>query len=243
MFSQRYARQIALWGEEAQEKLRRSSVLIVGLGGLGSAAALYAAAAGVGRVILVDDDRVEESDLNRQVLHWTLDLGRPKVESAAEKLKMLNPETTVEAERQRLSSLQQAMELVERADVVVDCLDNWGGRFLLNEACVRARKPLVHAAVEGVAGWLTVLKPPEGPCLQCLFPRPPAERHAVPVIGPMPGVFGSMEAFEALKLITGFGKPLIGRMLFLDLALGEFETIRVSRRADCPTCGGLRRSS
>jgi len=233
----RYARQVALWGAEAQERLASSSVLVAGLGGLGSAAALYLAAAGVGRLVLVDDDRVEESDLNRQVLHWTPDVGRPKVESAAEKLARVNPEVEVVALSERIDSLERALELVERVDVVLDCLDNWATRLLLNDACAAARKPLVHAAVEGMAGWLTVVKVPEGPCLRCALPRALRDRQGVPVVGPLPGVLGSMQAVEALKLLTGYGRAAVGVLVHYDAASCTFETIPIERNPRCPTCG------
>lgn len=232
----RYLRQIAVWGEEAQEKLSSSSALVVGLGGLGSAAALYLAAAGVGKLVLVDHDRVEESDLNRQVLHWSRDVGKLKVESAAEKLRELNPEVEVKCIARRLESVECALELVRRADVVLDCLDNWPSRLVLNEACVKAGKPLVHAAVEGAAGWLTVVKPREGPCLSCIFPRFPPDKRAIPVLGPIPGVLGSAEALEALKLLTGYGEPLVGRLLYLDLNTGAADIVRVGRRPNCQVC-------
>lgn len=232
----RYLRQIAVWGREAQKKLASSKALVVGLGGLGSAASLYLVAAGVGRLTLVDHDRVEESDLNRQVLHWSRDVGKLKVESAAEKLRELNPEVEVECAAERLSSVERAVEFVEGVDIVVDCLDNWSARLILNEACVRAGKPLIHAAVEGAAGWLTVVKPGEGPCLSCIFPRTPTEKAVIPVVGPLPGVLGAMEALEALKLLTGFGKPLVGKLVYLDLANGGAETIRVERNPSCRAC-------
>lgn len=232
----RYVRQIAAWGEEAQARLASSSALVVGLGGLGSAASLYLAAAGVGKLVLADHDEVEESDLNRQVLHWTSDIGRPKVESAAEKLRRLNPEVEVEVVRERLSSLKRALELVKRADVVVDCLDNWPSRFLLNRACIEVGRPLVHAAVEVAAGWLTVVKPGEGPCLRCTFPRAPGGPEP-PIVGPVPGVFGSLEALEALKLLTGFGRPLVGKLLYYDASSGAVEIFATTRNPACPACG------
>lgn len=234
---ERYLRQVALWGEGAQRRLLSSTALVVGLGGLGSAAATYLAAAGVGKLLLADFDRVEPSDLNRQVLHWARDVGKLKVESAAEKLRELNPSVSLELVSSRLDSVELARELVEKADVVVDCLDNWRSRFLLNEACVKAGKPMVHAAVEGLSGWVTVVHPRRGPCLRCIFPRDPPERGSVPVAGPLPGAVGALEALEAVKLLTGFGESLVGRMLFYDGAAGSAEVFEVARRPSCPVCG------
>jgi len=239
----RYARQIALWGEKAQQRLLSSTALVVGLGGLGSAAATYLAAAGVGRLLLVDFDRVESSDLNRQVLHWAGDVGRLKVESAAEKLRQLNPEVKLEPLPSRLDSAERARRLVENTDVVLDCLDNWVSRFLLNEACVEAGKPMVHAAVEGLSGWVTLVYPRRGPCLRCMFPRDPPERGSVPVAGPLPGVLGALEALEAVKLLAGFGEPLVGRMLYYDGATGSAEVLSVTKRPSCPVCGHASASS
>ena len=236
----RYARQIMLWGLESQNRLATSAVLVAGLGGLGSAAALYLAAAGVGRLILVDRERVEISNLNRQILHWTRDIDRLKVDSAAEKLRKLNPSVQLVRVKAAIESPEKVEGLVAAVDVVIDCLDNWRSRFVLNEACVRIGRPLVHAAVEGLTGHLTVVAPRKGPCLRCVFPNP-RDKGSVPVAGPTPGVLGAMEALEALKLITGYGKPLIGRLLVYDGYAGSAEVCRVERRRGCPVCGSENR--
>jgi molybdopterin/thiamine biosynthesis adenylyltransferase len=233
---ERYDRQLRVWGVEAQERLRRSTALVVGVGGLGSPVAMYLAAAGVGRLVLVDPEVVELSNLNRQVLHWTTDLGRAKVESAAEKLRKLNPHVEVVAVRRRIESLEDAVQLVREADVVVDCLDNWRTRFLINEACVRLGKPLVHAAVRGLYGQLMVVKPGEGPCLRCLVPEEPPQEERIPVAGPTPGVLGALEAMEAVKLLTGYGEPLVGKLLVYDGLHGSVDVIAVRKRENCPVC-------
>lgn len=233
---ERYDRQLRVWGVEAQERLRRSTALVVGVGGLGSPVAMYLAAAGVGRLVLVDPEVVELSNLNRQVLHWTTDLGRAKVESAAEKLRKLNPHVEVVAVRRRIESLEDAVQLVREADVVVDCLDNWRTRFLINEACVRLGKPLVHAAVRGLYGQLMVVKPGEGPCLRCLVPEEPPQEERIPVAGPTPGVLGALEAIEAVKLLTGYGEPLVGKLLVYDGLHGSVDVIAVRKRENCPVC-------
>lgn len=234
---ERYDRQLRVWGPEAQKKLKSSAVLIVGVGGLGSPAALYLAATGVGRIILVDSEKVELSNLNRQVLHWTPDVGCEKVSSAASKLTQLNPHVEIVQVFGRLEALQQAEQLVAEADVVVDCLDNWKTRFLLNEACVKLGKPLVHAAVKELYGQLMVVKPGESACLRCLLPEDPPEERTTPVAGPTPGVLGALEAMEAVKLITGYGQPLVGKLLIFDGKQGSFDVISVKRREDCPVCG------
>ncbi|MCC6040545.1 MAG: HesA/MoeB/ThiF family protein [Thermofilum sp.] len=233
---ERYDRQLRVWGVEAQERLKRSTALVVGVGGLGSPVAMYLAAAGVGRLVLVDPEVVELSNLNRQVLHWTTDLGRAKVESAAEKLRRLNPHVEVVAVRRRIESLEDAVQLVGEADVVVDCLDNWRTRFLINEACVRLGKPLVHAAVRGLYGQLMVVKPGEGPCLRCLVPEEPPQEERIPVAGPTPGALGALEAMEAVKLLTGYGEPLVGKLLVYDGLHGSVDVIAVRKRENCPVC-------
>ncbi len=236
---ERYDRQIRVWGVEAQERLKKATVAVVGLGGLGSPVATYLAAAGVGKLILVDSESVELSNLNRQFLHWTTDMGRLKVESAAEKLRKLNPNVQLEVYFKRIDTLEDALEIASKADVVVDCLDNWKTRFLLNEACVALRKPLVHAAVRGLYGQLMVVKPGEGPCLRCVFPTEPREERPFPIVGPTPGVLGSLEAQEVLKLLTGYGETAVGKLVLVDGVRLSFDVLRVERRKDCPVCGRL----
>lgn len=233
---ERYDRQIRVWGVEAQERLKKSSVAVVGLGGLGSPVATYLVAAGVGRVILVDSEPVELSNLNRQFLHWTSDVGRLKTQDALEKLRKLNPNVNFETVSKRIETIKDALEVTSRADLVVDCLDNWATRFLLNEACVRLRKPLVHAAVRGLYGQLMTVKPGEGPCLRCVFPSEPREERPFPIAGPTAGVLGSMEALEALKILTGYGEAPVGKLILVDGVRSSFEVLKIERRPDCPVC-------
>ena len=235
---ERYDRQIRLFGAEAQERLRDSTVLVAGVGGLGCASSLYLTAAGVGRLILVDFGRVELSNLNRQILYGTEDLGRLKVEAASERLRRLNPEVEVVGMNVRISR-DNVSRLVGMADLVVDGMDNWGTRYLLNDECVRQRKPFIHAGVFGMGGQLLVVLPGKGPCLRCVLPSPPAEEGVFPVLGVAPGILGVLQATEALKLITGYGEPSVGRMVVYDGYSMELRAVEVERRGDCEACGEL----
>lgn len=238
--AERYCRQMIIdgWGEEGQRRLKGASVAVIGVGGLGSPVSIYLAAAGVGRLILVDMGSVELSNLNRQVLHWSRDLGRPKVESAREKIEELNPEVTVEALKEKVAE-DNVHEIVKKADVVVDAMDNFASRMLVNKACVEERRVFVHAGVYGFQGQLTTIIPGEGPCLQCIFPHPPPVEEIVPVAAPTPGVLGCIEAVEVIKVITGIGKPLVGRLLLYDGEEMRFMIVEVRKDEKCPTCGFL----
>ncbi len=237
---ERYSRQVLIpgFGERAQRRLRRAHAVVVGLGGLGCPSSLYLAAAGVGRITLVDPERVEESNLNRQVLHWARDVGRPKAESAAEKLRELNPAVRVEVVGERLT--EERVGKVLRGDVVLDGLDNYRSRYLVNSHCVRRGIPFVHAAVEGFTGQLLTVVPGKGPCLRCVIPEPPPPRPVFPVLGPTPGVMGCLQAIEAIKLLTGLGEPLVGRLLLFEGKAMTFEEVEVRRNPKCPVCGGGR---
>ncbi len=234
---ERYDRQLRIFGVEAQEKLKRSRVTIVGLGGLGSASALYLAAVGVGTLRLVDKERVELSNLNRQVLHWTPDVGREKTRSALEKLEKLNPEVKVEVLNIEVNE-DNARKVVEGSTLILDALDNWKTRFILNDECIRSGIPFIHAGVKEFQGQVFVVKPGDGPCLRCLFPRSPKEEENIPVIGAVVALIAMIQVVEALKLLTGYGKPLIGTLLFYDGRIQNIERIRVRRNPRCPACGG-----
>ncbi len=237
---ERYDRQIRIFGVEGQLKLKRAKVLIVGVGGLGSPAAIYLAAAGVGEIILVDSERVELSNLNRQILHWTRDIGKLKVESAAEKLRELNPnvKTMIIAEHAGEELLDK---LVSEADIVIDGLDNWKSRLALNKACVKHGKPLIHAAIHGMYGQLLVVVPGETPCLNCLIIKEPPEVKPFPVLGTTPGLLAMLQVTEAIKLLTGYGRPPLGKLIVYDGYTMKFEEIPVSRNPQCPTCSIIRK--
>ena len=210
--------------------------MVAGAGGLGCPAVLYLVAAGIGYVAVVDSENVELSNLNRQVLHWSDDVGRSKGVSVIEKLRQLNPEVTVKP-FQKVITADNARQLVNGFTVVVDGLDNWRTRFLLNKACVKEKIPFVHAGVYSLYGQITTILPGKGPCLQCILPKIPPEEEKFPVLGATAGTLGLLEALETIKIITGLGEPLVGRMLHFDGETMSFQEIKVERRRDCPVCG------
>jgi adenylyltransferase/sulfurtransferase len=211
-------------------------VIVAGLGGLGSPALIYLAAAGVGHLTLIDNQRVERSNLNRQVLHWEQDLCQSKVKSAAEKLRLLNSSAKVSGVLEEITP-RNVRRLIRGADVVVDGMDNYPTRYLLNEACVKENIPFVHGAVEGLLGQVMTVLPRKGPCLRCAVPREPPKKPIFPVLGATAGVIGCLEAMEVVKLIVGVGSPLIGRMLIFNGADMTFDEIRVKRDPKCKVCG------
>ena len=239
----RYARQIVLpgFGTDGQERLRASSVLVVGLGGLGSPAALYLAAAGIGRLGLVDADRVDESNLHRQIIDGTPDLGLPKTESARARLAALNPHVTVDVHPE-LFSAANAVRLVRQYDVILDATDNFGTRYAVNDACVLSARPNVYASVHRMEGQLSVFAAHGGPCYRCLYPEPPAD-GTVPncaeggVLGVVPGILGTAQAAEAIKLIAGIGTALVGKLVLFDVGSMQSRTMTVARNPECPSCG------
>jgi len=241
----RYARHLVLRqvGGPGQAKIRAASVLVVGAGGLGSPAALYLAAAGIGRIGLVDDDAVSLSNLQRQILFRTADVGRPKVEAGAQALKALNPGVRIDIHHTRLTA-DNAMALLAGYDIVADGSDNFATRFLLNDACFFARKPLVSAAVTEFEGQLATYKGYEAalPCYRCLFPAPPPA-GTVPncsetgVLGAAAGVMGSLQALEVLKEAAGLGTGLAGKILVYKALTAEFHTARLAKDPGCALCG------
>ena len=239
----RYSRHLALpdFGAAAQHRLARASVLLVGLGGLGSPAALYLASAGIGRLLLNDFDSVDLSNLQRQVLYRGTDVGKPKTAAAAESLGSLNPGCTLERLEGRLDIAALA-EVTGRCDLVLDGSDNFGTRFAVNQACVAAGKPLVSGAALRYAGQLAVFDPRDAasPCYTCLYPEGGEELEDCRqngVLAPLTGVIGSLMAVEALKLLTGVGMPLTGRLLRYDALTGEMHYTRLKRDPACPVCG------
>jgi sulfur-carrier protein adenylyltransferase/sulfurtransferase len=240
----RYSRHLLIpeVGEAGQAKLLKSKVLLIGAGGLGSPTALYLAAAGVGRVGIIDDDVVDESNLQRQILHTTDRVGMPKTESAKKTLQALNPEVAVDEHRMRLTR-DNAMELFAKYDLVVDGSDNFGTRYLVNDACVLLQKPNVHGSIFRFDGQATTFVPGGGrPCYRCLFPEPPPPELApscqeAGVLGVLPGMIGLVQAVEAVKLLLGRGEPLVGRLLLYDALEQKFREVRYARDPACPACG------
>lgn len=224
-------------GEDGQSKLDESTVGIMGVGGLGSPAATYLAGAGVGKLILADPQTPDVTNLNRQILHWQEDVGSAsKVASAAWKLRRFNPSVEVEAHAVEVTA-DNIAGVFRGADVILDCLDSFPPRFVLNDHALRSSTPLVHAAVEGMHGQVTVIEKGRTPCLRCLFPRAPAKRTLFPILGPTAGVFGCLQAAEAIKLITGIGRPLCSQLLVGDLEHNSWETIDILAAENCPACG------
>jgi adenylyltransferase/sulfurtransferase len=240
----RYSRHLLIpeVGEEGQLRLLDSRMLLIGAGGLGSPASLYLAAAGVGTLGIVDDDTVDETNLQRQIVHSTDRLGESKAESAKRTIEALNPDVTVNVYKERLTSENVDRILGEGWDVIVDGADNFPTRYLLNDASVWHGIPVVHGSIFRFEGQTTVFKPKDGPCYRCLFPQPPPPELAPScaeggVLGVLPGIIGSLQANEALKIALGAGEPLVGRLLLFDALETQFTEITLRRDPDCPVCG------
>ena len=239
----RYSRHLIIpeIGVEGQSKLLDAKVLLVGAGGLGSPLGLYLAAAGVGTLGLVDFDVVDQTNLQRQIIHRTADVGKLKVESAKEKINQMNPDVQVRTYNTRLTR-ENIMEILKEYDLVIDGTDNFQTRYLVNDACVFQRKPNVYGSIFRFEGQATVFSPYKGPCYRCLFPEPPPP-GMVPscaeggVLGVLPGIIGTIQATEGIKLITGKGEPLIGRLLLFDALRMEFRVVKLKRNPNCPVCG------
>ena len=240
---ERYSHQLALpgWGESAQERLASSAAIVVGAGGLGAPAAAHLAAAGVGRIGIVDHAAVEVASLHRQTLYLTPEVGTSKAEAAALKLGVLNPEVQPEPYPVQLGEMNAAA-IVTGADVAVDCSNDEPTRRLLNEACCAERVPLVEAGVRGLSGFLMSIRPGESACYRCAFPTTDDDGGTddAGAVGAMDGGLGALQGLEALKLLTGLGRPLLDRVLRLDGAEMTSTTVAVGRRSDCPACGGAR---
>ncbi|HKU36793.1 MAG TPA: molybdopterin-synthase adenylyltransferase MoeB [Polyangiales bacterium] len=241
---ERYSRHILLpeVGEKGQEKLLKARVLLLGAGGLGSPAALYLAAAGIGTLGLIDADVVDSSNLQRQVLHGSSTVGLPKVESGKQRIADLNPDTKVVAYQERLTSENIDRVFDHGWDVIVDGLDNFPTRYLVNDASVWKNIPVVHGSIFRFDGQVTTFKPRVGPCYRCLYPEPPPA-HLAPscaeagVLGILPGVVGTIQATEAIKVVLESGEPLIGRLLMYDSLQMKFRTLKLRRDPNCPVCG------
>ena len=238
----RYSRHVIMpeIGMEGQQRLKAASVLLIGTGGLGSPTALYLAAAGVGRMGLVDYDTVDETNLQRQIIHGVSTVGQSKLDSAEKRLLDLNPDISIDKYNVPLTS-ENALALFEPYDVIIDGTDNFPTRYLVNDACVKLGKPNVYGSIFRFEGQLSVFYAQEGPCYRCMFPEPPPP-GLVPscaeggVLGILPGTIGTMQATEAIKLLLGIGKPMIGRMLLYDALDMEFNTIKVRKDPNCPVC-------
>lgn len=239
---QRYSRHIILpeIGEEGQIKIAKAKVFIVGAGGLGSPVGYYLTAAGVGTIAIVDNDNVELSNLQRQIAHSVKTIGKPKVESAKMAFESLNPDVNIVAIKERLTK-DNILDLIKDYDIVVDCSDNFATRFLVNDASVMAKKPLITGAIFKFEGQLTAVIPGKGPCYRCLFEEPPPpgvlpSPQGVGLLGVIPGIIGTLQASEVLKLIIGRGEILKGELLIYNALKNSFRKVRVPKNPDCPIC-------
>lgn len=236
----RYRRQIfyPYLGEEGQSKLRNAHVVIVGAGGLGSPNAIYLAAAGIGHLTLIDSDVVSLSNLNRQILHYDGDVGREKVLSGAEKLHLLNATVQVTPVMKRIDE-RNAADLIAGAQVVIDGLDNFETRLIVNRACVNLGIPFIHGGVHSLMGEVTTIIPGKTPCFACLCQDVPEQEEEIPVLGPLPGMIACVQVLEAIKYLVGFGTLLTGRMLFIDGSDMTFSTVNIEKAKNCPVCGEI----
>ena len=236
--SERYERQIIMdgWGDAGQRKLAAAHVGIVGTGGLGSPVALYLAAAGVGTLTLCDNQEIELSNLNRQILYGTPDVGGRKVEVAARRLSDLNPDVDVRARHVRVTD-DTVDDVLGDCTLIVDCLDNFETRFVINRFCVRRRLPMVHAGVREFYGQTMLINPPHTPCLACFLPSTDAGDGPIPICGATAGVFGSMQASMALQWLIGLGRDTAGIFINVDLVDMQIHKVNMKKRVDCPVCG------
>lgn len=239
---QRYARHLSLpqIGEEGQQRLKAARVLLVGAGGLGSAIALYLAGVGIGRIGVVDNDAVDLSNLQRQVLHGTSTLGEPKVESARQRVNDLNPDIEVAVYNERFEA-NSARRIAGGFDLIVDGTDNFETRYVISDVCLELGIPYVYGAIFRLDGQVSLLCAKSGPCYRCLFPEPPAQGSVMSgeqagILGAVPGTIGTLEATEVIKWIVGFGSPLVGRLLVYDAAAMRFEEVAVTQNPACPAC-------
>ena len=235
--NRRYFRQLILpdFGEEAQLKLKNSTVLVSGAGGLGSPASLYLTAAGVGRIIIFDNDKVELSNLNRQIMYLTADQGTGKAVAAGKLLNRLNPDITID-QRSVLIGKDNIESIAEGVDIMVDCLDNLETRMVLNDFSIRNSVPLVHAGIEGWSGQITLLNPPVTPCMACLFGNQEEQSKPAPVIGAVVGVLGTLQGLEVIKYLTGIGNNLENRLLYFEGLNSEFSEVEIGKDEDCNVC-------
>ncbi len=236
----KYHRQMLIdgWGEDGQRRLKNSVVFVAGAGGLGSPASIYLAVAGVGKIIICDFDKVEGTNLNRQILHTPSRIGMSKVQSAKQTLSEINPEIEIEAVEEKITEVN-AFKLIGDAEIILDCMDNFETRYILNKVAIKKRIPMVFGSIHAMQGMLTFIHYPETPCLQCIYPEAPP-KETFPVVGTTPGVIGALQALEALKYLVGIGKNLKGKLLYWDGSSGaDFKLFRTRKEPSCPACGGI----
>jgi molybdopterin-synthase adenylyltransferase len=242
MFSQReldrYKRQMMLFGEEGQERLKKAHIFIAGAGGLGSPISIYLAVAGVGTITIVDMDVVDQTNLNRQILHFDRDVGKKKTVSAEEKLQALNPDITINAIDLKIEE-PNAAKLIGKADGIVDAMDNYPTRYLLNDIAIAKEIPLFHGGIRGFYGQATTIIPGTTPCLKCIFPKAPP-KEVFPVVGVTPGIIGTIQANEVIKYLLGSGELLTNRLFIWDGMEAHAEEICVERNPACEACSGMR---
>jgi molybdopterin/thiamine biosynthesis adenylyltransferase len=234
---ERYERQIPLIGKDGQERLKASKVFIAGAGGLGCPAAAYLAVAGIGHLTIVDSDAVERTNLNRQILHWEKDIGCSKVSSAGEKLRQMNPAVQVNLIRDTITG-ENASSLVAGSDLIIDALDNFTDRYMINRAALEHRIPYIHGAVSGFDGHIAVIIPGETACLECLVPETP-NQSVVPILGAVSGIIGILQAHEAIKLITGKGEGIRRHFMLWEGSKSTLTSFKAERDPDCPACGDI----
>ncbi len=234
---ERYSRQILIngWGMEGQKMLKNSAVAVIGIGGLGCASSVYLASLGIGKLVLIDKDKINSSDLNRQILYSQKDVGRLKVEVAKEKIETLNPNVEIATALEEIT-IDNISRIVGKVNVVVDGLDNWKTRFVVNDYCVKTRTPLIHAGVSQFYGQVTTIIPREGPCLRCIFPTEPQETRTTPIFGGTSSALASLQVIEVIKYLTRIGTPLVGRMLFLDGEEMTVEIVEIEKNPNCQVC-------
>ncbi len=234
---ERYSRQIIIpgFGEEGQRKLKNASAAVVGVGGLGSAVSTYLTVAGIGKIILIDNDKVEIGNLNRQILHFEKDIGKSKIGSAIEKLRKINSEIEVIGFEERIDE-ENALNLIKGSNCVVDCTDNFRTRYVLNDAALKLGIPLFHGACRAWEGQATTIIPKKTPCLRCIFPKPPPEEKT-PIIGSVAGTIGTIQATEVIKFLLGIQPLLTNKLLIYDSKFLTYDLIHVKRKKDCTGCG------
>jgi adenylyltransferase/sulfurtransferase len=241
MFSEReverYRRQMMLFGEDGQERLKKANIFIAGAGGLGSPVSIYLAVAGVGTITIIDMDVVEETNLNRQILHYDRDIGRKKTTSAEEKLQELNPDIIINAIDKKIDA-SNAKKLVGNADGIVDAMDNYPTRYLLNDVAIAKQIPFFHGGIRGFYGQATTIIPGTTPCLKCIFPKAPP-KEVFPVIGVTAGIIGTIQSNEVIKYLTGTGDLLANRLFIWDGMQSHAEEIRIEKNPSCEACGGM----